>query len=296
MIKRALIPYLAFLAIIDATATFTSAQERTELRPVFEVASIKPSPPQSGRMITFGCRGGPGTESPKRWICERANLWGLVMSAFDLRSNFQLQGLSPGYMAWFTIIANIPEGATKEQFRQMQQSLAIERFGLKYHYEQKEIQGYELVVAKSGPKFSESKSESPKDSPKEPRIGKDGFPVIPPGTSGVVMSVSRAHGQWIGTTMNRIADYVSGEIGSIVVDGTGLAGKYDISLDWTPEPKGMVVPSLVGAESNMPSAPEPSDPTLLKALQEQLGLNLQPKKVPMKILVIDHAEKTPTEN
>jgi bla regulator protein blaR1 len=111
-----------------------------------------------------------------------------------------------------------------------------------------------------------------------------------------IMSVGRAHGQWIGTTMKRIADHVSGEIGSIVVDGTGLTGKYDISLDWTPEPKGMVVPSLVETESKMPSAPEPSGPTLLKALQEQLGLNLQPKTVPMKILVIDHADKSPTEN
>ena len=70
-----------------------------------------------------------------------------------------------------------------------------------------------------------------------------------------------------------------------MADSTGLKGEYDLSLDWTPEP-----------QDTLPAASEPSFPSLLTALQEQLGLKLQPKQVTIEILVIDHIEKNPAEN
>ena len=86
--------------------------------------------------------------------------------AFDLRSQ---QLVAPDWMndQRFDITAKIAEGATREQFHQMLQNTLVERFDLKFHRDQKEVQGYELVVAKSGPKLHESNPEPPKDAAAE---------------------------------------------------------------------------------------------------------------------------------
>ena len=123
--------------------------------PQFEVASVKISvPPSSGRMAVFSS-GGPGTKDPSRYRCENCALSGLMLDAFPLE---EYQISEPEWMqsARFTISAKVPEGATKEQFRLMMQNLLIDRFQLKFHYEKKETQSYELVVLKNGPKMKES--------------------------------------------------------------------------------------------------------------------------------------------
>ena len=196
--------------------------------PTFEVASIKaamPVEPGQGGPMMMGCSGGPGTKDPGRWTCENITASNLVLNAFDLKP-FQIQGLSEGFRLpiggrvgeLFNITAKIPEGATKEQFRQMQLNLLIERFGLKFHSEKKDMQGYELVLAKNGPKLKESAPEPPKDSTansqkspntftfSKPTMGKDGFPVIPPGVNAVFMMPMHASGQWIRTTMEKFAE------------------------------------------------------------------------------------------
>jgi len=272
--------------------------------PTFEVASIKPAPPrEAGTVTRIGCSGGPGTNNPERWACENMSLSSLVRTAFDLKP-FQLQAMSFGNGELFNVVANIPEGATKDQFRQMQQNLLLERFGLKCHRDLKEIQGYELVIAKSGPKLKESEPELRKDPSADPQIpsasslkhtmGKDGFPVIPAGISGVLMG--RGRGQWVRTTMEDFASSISLNIGEAVTNGTGLKGTYDFSLKWEPEQVVNTAPLLPNVGNTTPPVSEPSDPSIFTALQEQLGLKLQPKKVMVEIFIIDHVEKKPTEN
>jgi uncharacterized protein (TIGR03435 family) len=75
---------------------------------------------------------------------------------------------------------------------------------------------------------------------------------------------------------------LAGEVAGTVLDRTGLTGKYDFILDWTPD-QGSQALDIPG-------------PSLFAALQEQLGLKLEPTKGPVEMLIIDHAEKTPTEN
>jgi uncharacterized protein (TIGR03435 family) len=283
----------------------------------FEVASIKaanPTQPGQGGMMFMGCRGGPGTNDPVRWNCENITIPNLVGSAFDLKP-FQIQGLSDelsprmgGRMGQlFNIAAKVAEGATKEQFRQMQQNLLIERFGLKFHFEKKEIQGYELLIVKSGPKFKESEPESPKAPASEeasvpvslPKLvmGIDGFPIMPPDRTGIIMTKDRARGHWIRTTMETIAEFLQGQTRKPVIDATGLKSKYDLSIEWAPDPMGNAAPIALGtASGTLPAASEFSGPSIFTALQEQLGLKLQPKKVPIDILMIDHIEEMPTEN
>lgn len=266
--------------------------------PTFEVASIKSAPLPGQGPIVVGCRGGPGTDDPGRWTCENMGLSMLVRSAFDIRI-FQLQGISSGDDGRLNITAKIPGGATKEQFRQMQQNLIIERFGLKFHREKKEMQGYELVLAKNGPKFKEALPESPKDPAAESALaqsspgltaGKNGS--IPPGWVLETGTLTSRRGQWVLATMENIAVFLSNQIHKPVTDSTGLKGKYDISLDWAPDTASQ--PPI--PETTVSATSEPSSPSIFTAIQQQLGLKLQPKKVTVEILVIDHIEKTPTEN
>ena len=77
------------------------------------------------------------------------------------------------------------------------------------------------------------------------------------------------------------ASQLSRQLGSVVVDKTGLAGKYDFTLTWAADAGGTTNESAHGA----------SAPSLFTALQEQLGLKLEPQKTPMEVLVIDHVEK-----
>lgn len=277
--------------------------------PTFEVASIRPAPPIDPRQFTdTRCPGGPGTKDPGLWTCANISLSNLVVTIFDLKG-FQIGAVASVPTDRFTIAAKVPEGITGEQFRQMQLNLLIERFGLKFHREKKEIQGYELIVAKDGPKFKESEPESPKDPDADPdtvgpllpnmTAGKDGFPVIPPGRTLVMIGLARARGQWSRITMEEFARQLFGAgLAGLkpVIDRTDLKGKYDLSLDWAPD-IGNAAPISPIAESRMPTASEPSGgPNIFTALQEQLGLKLVPKKVTVEMLVIDHIEKTPTEN
>jgi uncharacterized protein (TIGR03435 family) len=271
--------------------------------PAFEVASIKPTPRPEGGGMRVGTTGGPGTKDPGRWTCENMSFSNLVSMAFELKA-FELNAPAWTNDERFNINAKVPEGATKEMFRAMLQNLLIERFGLRVHRESKEMQGFELVVMKGGPKFKESEPEPPKEAGSDqaarppapmmrPSIGKDGFPVMPPGASGTIMMNGRARQQWMRQPMESIARNLSYQAGKPVSDATGLKGNYDVSLYWLTESLGAAPPPPPEAG---PGAPEVSGPNLFTALQEQLGLKLEPRKVSIQVLVVDQAAKVPTEN
>lgn len=262
----------------------------------FEVVSVKKCPPLPASFsMRIGCSGGPSTNAPMRWTCENMSLSQLITNAFGLLHN-QLQapswlddGRIKAYAERFNINAKLPEGTTKDQFLQMQQNLLVDRFGLKFHHEQKEVEGYELVIAKNGPIIKESEPELASPDPtkqagsKAGTKDKYGFPLDKDYQSGQVGSeggVVRRH--WVRTKIEKVASFISDQIGKPVADSTGLKGEYALTLEWTYSPE---------AES-LPGFP----PNLFTALKEQLGLKLQPKKVPIEILVIDHLEKNPTED
>jgi uncharacterized protein (TIGR03435 family) len=298
-------------------------------RPEFEVASIKPAPPPGdGKMVfRFGNSGGPGSRDPGLFACTNCTLSMLVLQAYELKP-YQLSG-GPSFFSTerFNISAKVPEKTTKEQYLQMQQNLLADRFGLKIHREQKEMPVYELVVAKGGPKFKESAPPPPQDDAapaalpalggRGPRqLDKDGFPVLPPGRgTNFIMMPGRARMQATQETMEHFIVMLSQQIGKPVTDGTDLKGKYDFTLTFAPENSMMpgrmafAVGGALPPQPPPPSAgeggarsplPDASDgegaPTLFAAVQQQLGLKLEPKKGMVSILVVDHVEKVPTEN
>lgn len=281
--------------VLSLFACFAHSQTATKMEKVeFEVASIKPAPPLDGRGFSAGLRGGPGTGDPTRIVIQNFNVFLLVTRAYDLKF-FQVDGADINDAERFNITAKVPEGATKADLRLMLQNLLADRFKLKFHRETREMPIFELVVGKNGPKFKESGRPAPDYSDpatQAPRpkndVDRDGYPLPPPGAIGfqTVNGTPRARLNAVGESMQDFIQMLSSSLGRPVVDGTGLKGKYDFLLSWVPEP----------ANAPIPAASDDSGPTMMSAVQEQLGLKLESKKAPVELLVIDRYEKVPTEN
>jgi len=285
-----------------------------ETPPAFEVASVKPAPPREGNApFRVGCSGGPGSRDPGLYTCSNSNIANLVMQAYGLK-RYQLPASAFGDTALYNITAKVPPEASREQVKLMLQNLLAERFKLTFHYEKKETPAYELVVAKGGPKLTESPPEPPPAAdgavpppPSAPAAGplsRDayGIPIIPmrrgvstmmSGMNGVVRLMSSD------TSMDQLATTLSAQLSRPVTDSTGLKGKYDITLTYV-SPNVAAGPSALPAASApgaVPAMPESeAGPTIFAAVEKELGLKLEQKKAIIDIFVIDHAEKAPVEN
>jgi uncharacterized protein (TIGR03435 family) len=285
--------------------------------PSFEVASVKPAAPTSLPDFWYGMTGGPGTSNPGQFTCTHISLRPLLLMGYDLRS-YQLAGPPSIDGDKYDVVAKIPPGATKEQVNRMLQNLLVERFGLAVHRETRDLPIYEMVVAKGGLKLREpEKPPNGEPAPVLPErtaggapasikgsLGKDGSPELPPGMRAIFLTSMGGSARILARmqTVDALLRSLETYIGRPVVDKTGVTGTYDFNLSFAPDPAKMVYVGL-------PAAPEPpsgqagpldavSDPvpTLLVALESQLGLKLEPKRGPVDILVVDHVNRTPTEN
>lgn len=262
--------------------------------PSFEVASVKPSHSADDRMSIL--------VSPGKFTVENVSLQSLIMFAYDAKTEAQISG-GPGWIkseafnidakeddAQAAQLQKLPQDEVQKQVRLMVQSLLADRFKLKVSHQMKELPVYALVVAKSGPKLTPSKSEP---LPAE-GAGTDAPPRM---RRGIMMGRGELHAT--DASLSFLADVLSrqGETGGrVVIDKTGLTGNYDWTLHWTPE---RPAPLFKGADNNATPdsapAPDTSGPTLFTALEEQLGLKLEPQKGNVETLVIDSVEQ-PTAN
>ncbi len=237
--------------------------------PSFDVASIKPSETQPGRgtggriggMMLGPLGGGPNrggtfTASPAGLTARNATLSGCIQWAYGVR-DYQVSG--PGWLNddRFDIMAKAAGEVPEDRLRLMLQSLLADRFKLTLHHSSKELQAYALTIAKSGSKLKESATDGP--------------PSIRRNQGGVTLE--RA-------TMAQLADALTQLLQIPVIDDTGLKGRYDATVNVTPYSSGPA--DLVSIA--------------ITALQDLLGLKLEARKTQQDILVVDHAERTPTEN
>jgi uncharacterized protein (TIGR03435 family) len=148
-----------------------------------------------------------------------------------------------------------------KQFEGMVQKLLVERFGLKFHWETRDLSVYGVNVAKGGMKLVKSAGD-PNGLPDETGNGGNGQQTM----------------RFTNVSMDDFAESMEFEVDKPVVNQTGLEGKYDFTLRWTYDE------GRVGADPNAP-------PGLFTAVQEQLGLKFDSVKAPAKVLVIDHVEK-----
>ncbi len=194
----------------------------------------------------------------------------------------------------FDIVAKVPPRTTTAEANAMLKNLLIERFGLVYHMEKKDFDGYKLTVANGGPKL---KPAAPPDGPQWIRpsgtrqpLDDQGFPAFQPGypnISGglIVRGVVHMAGRMV-TTQDLLV-MLGGQLGGArLEDETGLTDKYDLKLEFASQrPRGLPADA----------APDPA-PDIFSALEQQLGLRLEKIKVPADVVVIDHLNQQPTDN
>jgi len=182
----------------------------------------------------------------------------LIMGAYSLKE-YQLQSwLGKNYNLPYDIaaIADGNEPLTREALRPMLRNILIDRFGLRFHRETREVAAYVLVVGKKPFELKESTAED--------AYGASGR------TGDRSINITFGH-----TTMENLATKLAREVNVLVVDRTGFDGSYSFKLNYTPQ-------SIIDKE------PDVSDVTVFSALQDRLGLKLEPQKVPVEMFIIDN--------
>jgi uncharacterized protein (TIGR03435 family) len=257
----------------------------------FEVVSIKAA--VGGRPTRVRCKGtdgeldvAPAGSAPPpvpqgRCVAASVPLPALVAAAYDIPlervSGFEGAAAQTAYQ--IDAKAEDPSSATRDQLRQMLQSALADRLKLKVHREFKEGDGYVLSVAKGGVKFKEFSGDE------------ENTPLGPP---NVLPRIIPLRGKF---RMRRLASSLSTFVGRLpVIDKTELRAVYNIDLVLTPVPN---LPSdadrLRSAGAALSGRGSPArmefDPSLTKAIEEQLGLRFEPAKVPIEYLIVDHVEK-----
>ena len=294
-------------------------------KPEFEVASIKPAQPLQSQVAAGKLHVGMTIDGARVDIGSMS-LAELVQTAYKVKP-YQVAG--PDWMsgARFDILAKMPEGATKEQVPEMLQALLADRFKLTAHRESKDHAVYALVEGKGGSKLKEAAAEpdAPAVSDAKPqgiaigtadgsqarvttdnkgvvvRGGQAGTTRMTPGPDGTMhLEASRMK-------MSGLADMLSRFVDRPIVDMTELKGEYQVGLDLSmadilkaARAAGINVPAG-GPGGNAVNAPgdaasDPSGGGSIFTAVQQLGLRLEPRKNAIETVVVDHAERAPSEN
>jgi uncharacterized protein (TIGR03435 family) len=284
--------------------------------PVFEVASVKPAAPQTDGRVMIRMGGDAGQVD-----YTNVSLKQVLAKAYDVKS-YQITGPSWLDSERYDIVAKVPDGVAKEQIPAMLRALLADRFQMKVHRETKEQSVYAIMVGKNGPKLTKyDENASPVFT-----FNQAGDPLPPPpggagriataagrgggGGSGGAMAKGGAmvsmtsngatHLQARGSTLAGLADMLSSFMDRPVVDMTGIEGEYDISLEAAADEIVGMKMRVIGSPGPAGGAPAPapeSAPTasIFTSIQK-LGLKLDPRKAPIESVVVDKAEKVPTEN
>ncbi len=229
----------------------------------FEVASIKPSQEPPGSVVGI-------SESKGRIIAKNVTLKRCVRGAYDVPEPQIIGGPKWADQDRYTIEAKASVPAGDHDLMLMLQTLLAERFKLVLHREERAIPGYRLLLGKGGLKAQAS-------APDRDSVGHS----------------QRGRIEAEGCTMAQLALKLAEALHRPVLDATGVAGKFDLKLQWAPDDM-QARPPAGGQRGG--SAPESgAGPSIFAALQEQLGLKLESGRIPAEVLVIDSAER-PVEN
>ena len=278
----------------------------------FEVASVKlsqASGPPSAPTVNLNAG---DSYHPTNYFHADFPLWSYIQFAYKLwwpsdEQQREIARLPKWVTDRYIIDARAAGNPTKDQMRLMMQSLLAERFKLAAHFESREVPVYILTLIKPGklgPKLiphaegraCDASAADPGPVPArviqgEAEPGPENFP---PMCDTVALIRRQNHTNVMGyrnATMEMIAGSLSGTLfpGRVLVDRTGLSGRFDFTLTWAPDPTG---PPPSDAS---PAPAEPGGPSPFQALREQLGIKAEPSKAPVPILVVDRVER-PSEN
>ena len=207
---------------------------------------------------------------PGRISFSNVTLKTLVTRAYSVK-DYQVTG--PSWIAneMYTLVATMPPETAQATVWQMLQSLLAERFQLKVRRASQEMSVYALAIGKSGTRLKSAAG------------GELGTQIV---GGGFRLTNAR---------MPNLVNLLTAFLDRPVVDETGLDGTYDVALDFTPDPSLGRAMAKLSAEAAQ-SGKEPAGASIFTAVQEQLGLKLEGRKAPVEIIVVESANKIPTEN
>jgi uncharacterized protein (TIGR03435 family) len=223
--------------------------------PDWEVATVRPSDPDD-QNAGFHLHG-------RQIFIERMTVESMLLVSYGVHKK-QIAG-APDWIEterWDVKgVPDVPGQPSVEQFRGLVRKILAERFGLKYHMEQRELSVYALTVAKAGPKLAASAGDP----------------------NGLMNENDRDNGgqrqmQMTNATMEEFALVMKFFLDRPMVDQTGLTGHYDFQLKWT-------------FDETKATTDGSAAPSLFTAIQEQMGLKLEPVKAATDVLVVDHVEQ-----
>jgi uncharacterized protein (TIGR03435 family) len=265
--SKFLLAVLLFTSVISCRSGV--AQQAAPPLPVYDVVVIK---------LNKGLTRGTHTDMDDTTFQARnVSLKHLLVNTYGIREG-QIFGL-PGWAdsARYDVSAKVTDpdlkvmrSLSREQRQAMLAAILVDRFHLQTHIEQKTLPVYELVVAKGGPKLTESAVQPSDANPNAPGN----------------IDVHNTDMTATGVRLSELAGNLSFPLDRTVIDKTGLTGRYDFRLRWTED-------NVANAAADGGAAFAP--PNIFTAIQEQLGLKLQAAKGPVNTLVVDHVEQ-PTEN
>jgi uncharacterized protein (TIGR03435 family) len=264
----------------------------------FEVASLKPAAPNVDGRVMRRMAGGPGSTDPGTLTWNNVTVKILVTNAYNLK-DYQVEGPEWIDNLGFDLIAKLPPNTNQDQVAQMLQTLLAERFKLVFHRETKQLPVFALVAAKGGSKMTEVQMPAVSDS--APAGNRDGAGPPRQNGPGIRVMMTPSGVQLKGNvTMTQLANQLTRQMGRAVLDQTELTGTYDVDISWMPDDldiaPGRGGPGPVGNSPDSSHAAAEPKLTLAQALQEKLGLKLDPRKSSAEVLIIDHAERVPVEN
>jgi uncharacterized protein (TIGR03435 family) len=314
----------------SATAA-TAAAAASAGKLTFDVASVRPSPAPDMATMIAGLQAGrmpnwvrmDGTRATFHY----ESLKDLIMYAYKM-PRYEISGPEWLVTDRFDIEARLPDGVTKDDVPEMLRALLAERFKLATHREMSEQPVLGLVVGKSGPKLKESTAtpeaidenaplqpgESKMDTPNGPiRLMKnaDGSTTYNMGARGSF--TLKFDGETRSMHMEASTISMKGFVmmmttlgagaGRQIVDMTGLTGMYQAAVDFSLmdlqsslSAQGIGIPSRPGGGSSGTEATDPEGGATVAAALDKLGLKLEKSRAKVDRLVVDHVEKSPTEN
>jgi uncharacterized protein (TIGR03435 family) len=254
---RATIKAIASLSLIAITTGGILGQTS----PAFEVASVRLNRTVGGRPSAEVSPGG------ERFAATNMSLGGLIVIAYGVTPR-QVSPLDSITHEKYDIQGKADHVVARDRMMRMLQSLLEDRFKLRIRREMRELPAYALVVGKHGPKLRLSNEQLPWTLSRARWNEKK---------SGRILFENESMPDFASVLSTLVV------IGRVVVDRTGLKGNYDFDLTFTP-PDPLTDP-----------ATSPDAPSIFTAVQEQLGLRLEPQRAPIEFLVIEHVER-PSEN
>ncbi len=255
-----------------AQAPAPVATPRRSTGPAFDVADVHAIPYTNQNRTMYG-----GFLRDVRYELRHATILDLIKTAYGVDADTVTGG--PSWLDWdrFDVIATAPPSTSPQTVRLMLQSLLEDRFGLAIHRDTRPMPAFVVSMGKGKPKLKEADGS-----------GDTGCRFVPrPPEPGVIPNIEITCRN---TSMEEFAQSLRGMdqappnsyLNDPVVDSTGLKGSWDFDIQWTPQ----AYLRLAGSDGI----------TLFEAIDKQLGLKLEPKTVPLPVIVVDNASEKPTAN